>query len=268
MILKKNYGFIITLIVLNVLAVNVQAEEVLAKVGSEKITEQDLEYKLRSFPQKFQEFYSTDSGRDVLLKQLIKERMFYLEAKKKNYLEDKEVQAMLKNIERELMVNKYIIDFFDSIEISDDMIKNYYQKHKGSYKKVKASHILVKTKGEADKIAIEARKKDADFAALAKKHSTGPSASKGGDLGWFGQGAMVPEFEKAAFSLKKGEVSEPVKTSFGWHLIKVYDLQDPDNYKQVATEIRKQMLELEKTSKLEEKYQQLSDNYEVEIFEE
>ncbi len=87
---------------------------------------------------------------------------------------------------------------------------------------VKASHILVKKRSEAEKI-LEELKKGANFAELAKKHSECPSRKRGGDLGWFGRGKMVPEFEKAAFSLKKGELSDLVKTQFGYHLIKVTD---------------------------------------------
>ena len=89
-------------------------------------------------------------------------------------------------------------------------------------KKVKASHILVKTESEARKI-LDELKKGANFAKLAKQVSECPSKKKGGDLGWFGRGAMVREFEKAAFSLKKGEMSDIVKTQFGYHIIKVTD---------------------------------------------
>lgn len=87
-------------------------------------------------------------------------------------------------------------------------------------KQVKASHILVKTESEARKI-LEDLKKGADFAKLAKEKSQCPSKKRGGNLGWFGRGKMVPEFEKAAFSLKKGELSDIVKTQFGYHIIKV-----------------------------------------------
>lgn len=85
---------------------------------------------------------------------------------------------------------------------------------------IRASHILVKTKEDAEKIRQEiiAGK---DFATAAKEVSLCPSGKNGGDLGYFGKGAMVPEFEKAAFSLPVGKVSEPVKTQFGWHLIMV-----------------------------------------------
>ncbi len=85
--------------------------------------------------------------------------------------------------------------------------------------KVKASHILVKKHSEASRILDEI-KKGADFTELAKKHSLCPSGKKGGNLGFFQRGQMVKEFEQTAFSLKKGELSEVVKTQFGYHIIK------------------------------------------------
>lgn len=83
----------------------------------------------------------------------------------------------------------------------------------------KARHILVPDEADAKEIAEEARKEGADFAEIAKARSTGPSGPNGGDLGWFEAGQMVPEFQEAAFALKPGEVSDPVKTQFGWHVI-------------------------------------------------
>lgn len=86
--------------------------------------------------------------------------------------------------------------------------------------KVRASHILVKTEQEALGILFDL-KRGASFEEIAKQKSICPSAKKGGDLGWFGRGMMVKEFEQAAFALKKGELSKPIKTQFGWHIIKV-----------------------------------------------
>ncbi|MCX6648220.1 MAG: peptidylprolyl isomerase [Candidatus Bathyarchaeota archaeon] len=85
--------------------------------------------------------------------------------------------------------------------------------------KVRASHILVEKQSQALKV-LEELKAGADFRELAKKYSTCPSGKKGGDLGQFGRGQMVREFEQAAFALKAGQVSEPVKTQFGYHIIK------------------------------------------------
>ena len=87
---------------------------------------------------------------------------------------------------------------------------------------VKASHILVETKSQADFIKSKIDGGES-FETMAKKYSKCPSGENGGNLGYFEKGQMVPEFEDAAFELPVGKVSEPVKTEFGWHIIKVYD---------------------------------------------
>ena len=87
-------------------------------------------------------------------------------------------------------------------------------------KQIRASHILVEDERLANKL-YERISKGADFASLAKKHSTCPSGKKGGDLGYFRKGQMVPEFEKAAFALDVNGLSNPVTTKFGYHLIKL-----------------------------------------------
>jgi peptidyl-prolyl cis-trans isomerase C len=87
---------------------------------------------------------------------------------------------------------------------------------------VRASHILVNTEQEAKNIIAQLNA-GSKFEELAKKHSSCPSGQKGGDLGFFTRGKMVPEFEQAAFGLKNGQVSGPVRTAFGFHIIKVTD---------------------------------------------
>ncbi len=89
-------------------------------------------------------------------------------------------------------------------------------------KSVNASHILVPNARDAEGIMIRLSKGE-EFAALAKRFSRCPSKSKGGNLGWFGPGEMVPEFEKACFNGKKGEIVGPVKTEFGYHIILIND---------------------------------------------
>jgi peptidyl-prolyl cis-trans isomerase C len=89
-------------------------------------------------------------------------------------------------------------------------------------KEVNASHLLVKNEKKAKEI-LELIRGGETFEAMAKKYSLCPSKSKGGALGWFGRSQMVPEFEKAAFDGQPGTVVGPVRTEFGWHLIKVVD---------------------------------------------
>lgn len=87
---------------------------------------------------------------------------------------------------------------------------------------MRARHILVKTEQEA-KDLVKQLKAGADFTELAKKSSDGPSAQTGGDLGYFSRGQMVKQFEDAAFTLKPGQISDPIQTEFGWHVIRVED---------------------------------------------
>ncbi len=133
---------------------------------------------------------------------------------------------------------EYVIEtnYKDSMAISDKDIKDFYDKNPTSFKQdeqVQASHILIKTEGmddaqkkearaKIDALMVKAKMPDADFAALAKENSACPSSAKGGDLGMFGHGQMVPEFDKAAFAGKVGQVCpEIVETQFGYHIIKV-----------------------------------------------
>lgn len=90
-------------------------------------------------------------------------------------------------------------------------------------RQAKASHILVKTDTEAGSLLFDIKRGTISFEDAARKFSKCPSGKNGGDLGWFGRGQMVKEFEDAAFSLQKGEISKPVKTQFGWHLIRCDD---------------------------------------------
>ncbi|MBV9533477.1 MAG: peptidylprolyl isomerase [Bradyrhizobium sp.] len=124
---------------------------------------------------------------------------------------------------------------------TDDAMKKVYQdasKQISGEQEVHARHILVGTEEEAKQI-VEELKKGADFAELAKKKSKDPGASDGGDLGFFTKDQMVPEFSAVAFSLEPGKISDPVKTQFGWHIIKVEEKRNrqPPEFDQVKGQI-------------------------------
>lgn len=123
-------------------------------------------------------------------------------------------------IEEELIIQRYVEQEVKSkIDVSQNEIDAYFERQR---EEVRAKHILLKTEEEA--LAVLAQiKAGADFDKLAKEKSQGPSAEKGGDLGYFRDGDMVPEFSDAVFQMKKGEVSGPVKTQFGYHIIKLED---------------------------------------------
>lgn len=144
--------------------------------------------------------------------------------------------AFAEDLKRRLSVQKLIAaDIVPSIEVSEAEVREFYEANAERFvqpEQIRARHILIKVPKEADDAArasarerieaIHAEAKDgADFAELAKQRSEGPTAPKGGDLGFFGRGQMVKPFEEAAFALEPGAVSDPVQTSFGYHVIKV-----------------------------------------------
>jgi len=125
--------------------------------------------------------------------------------------------------------------------MTDDAMHKVYDeaiKQTPNEQEVHARHILVATEGEAKDIEAQL-KNGADFATLAKQKSKDPGAAEGGDLGYFTKDQMVPEFAEAAFKLDKGQISEPIKTQFGWHIIKLEDkrVKPTPSYDQVKGQL-------------------------------
>lgn len=136
--------------------------------------------------------------------------------------EPKSVALAVENQRRSLMAN-LAIDAILATSVTDEKLQAEYDAAYGNVEagqEYNAAHILVETEEKAKELVAEARG-GADFAELAKEHSTGPSGPNGGSLGWFGAGMMVPPFEEATFALEVGAISEPVQTQFGWHVIKL-----------------------------------------------
>lgn len=129
-------------------------------------------------------------------------------------------------IRKEMIIDKYRADFISKLNVEDKEAKKHFEENKDDYIKVRASHILVEKEEDA-KTILEKIKNGEDFHALAGKESIDTnSAVKGGDLGYFRKGDMVKEFEDVAFSLKPGEVSEIIKTDYGFHIIKLDEKLD------------------------------------------
>lgn len=154
-----------------------------------------------------------------------------------NIKDEKELKKIIKS---QLLMEKAASK---DVKVTDKELKQYYDNYKPE---IKARHILVKD----EKTALEVKKKlDAGekFEDLAKKYSTDTgSAQNGGDLGWFGPGKMVPDFDKAAFALKVNEISTPVKSEYGYHIIQVTEKKEKKSFDQM----KKQMEEEVKASKL------------------
>ncbi len=139
----------------------------------------------------------------------------------KNDLFEKRIDLMRKRLLLDMYLEKKTAE-----KVTDEEIKKVYENQvlaqSGNGEEVRARHVLLKTKEEAIDVMEKAKAGD-DFADLAKEFSTGPSGAQGGDLGYFTAERMVKPFSDAAFAMKAGDISEPVQTQFGWHVIKVED---------------------------------------------
>lgn len=164
-------------------------------------------------------------NRQVVIDELINREVLLQEANKLKLHKDKKIKAQLEQLKNNLLIQALISKSPASKPISEKELQDVYDKQVGSAdpKEFKARHILVKDEAKAKEL-IEKLNDGANFEETAKKESTGPSGKKGGDLGWFSAAQMVPSFSEATSKLKKGTHSQkPVKTRFGFHIIKLED---------------------------------------------
>jgi len=211
----------------------------LVTVNGKAITQEEVDQELMQATQgRFNQVPADRQAafRQQVLQQLIGKELIYDDAKKSGIINSKEYKTEYKKLEqrmkKELAIQVWQKKLLDSIKISTKELKDYYKKNKEEFNEkesVHARHILVKTEEEAKKIIAQLKSLSGDklkekFIELAKKYSTGPSGPKGGDLGYFSKGQMVPAFNDKVFSMKKGQVTlKPVKTQFGYHVIYVED---------------------------------------------
>jgi len=198
-----------------------------AKVGSATITKSDLDREMQSLPDYAKQLFADEQGREKFLDELIKKEILYQEAVKKGLDKTPEFQRKVEDFRKLTLASELLEkEIVSKARVSDQDARDYYNKHKEEFvtaSQIRASHILVKTEEEAKKV-LSRLKKGENFGEIAKKESLDKgSAQNGGDLGFFGRGQMIPAFEKAAAALKAGELSGPVKTEYGYHIIKVTD---------------------------------------------
>lgn len=194
-----------------------------------------------------------ENVRQNVLRGLISEKLLYKEAITAGYDKNEDVKKRLAALEKQIIIQSFMEQKAKGL-VTDAQLKTAYEAKAAAMKgqeEAKASHILVANEDEAKKIAAEL-KKGGDFNKIAKeKSSDKASGANGGDLGWFSKEKMVPEFAEAAFKLKKGETSEPIKTTFGWHIIK---LEDRRPLQVASFEEMKESLRAEVTNKSVQTY--------------
>lgn len=205
-------------------------KDFLAKVNDKIITQEYFMQKLNSLPEWAKGRFTTEEGKRQFLEEIIKEELLFQEAMRTGIDREKDFLNTVDEFKRMTLVSTLLKREIEGKAVTDDKeVRDFYEKHSDAYKlddQVRARHILVDTEEKAEEV-LQKILKGEDFEELAKNFSTDHStAVKGGDLGFFGKGRMVPDFEQAAFSLKVGEVSEPIKTKFGYHIIKVIEIKE------------------------------------------
>lgn len=224
-------NFLVTNIIFILSIANLSAKDlntiVAAKVNNHIISAQDVLNAVSTLPENVKtkplfEIYPRVIN-ELINKHLITKRAY----SEKLDLDQNVINLIKKN--KDSILAKYWLNNFIKNETSEENVKNFYNNYVKSFQKyteINASHILVKTKNEAVSIINKLNNKS-QFSELARAYSIGPSAKNGGNLGWFGPGQMVKEFEKAAFLLEKGNISQkPIKTKFGFHVIKLNDIRN------------------------------------------
>ena len=242
---------------------------VLAVVNGKEITQQDVYMFLNELGPEVATQFQSPEGIKKIVEELVNQELLYLEAVEKKFDNDeifkKELERIEANILKQYAINKLLSD----IKVSEEEITNYYNEHKEHFntpEAVRASHILVNDEKRANEIVNEI-KGGLSFEEAAKKYSTCPSKEMGGDLGEFTKGKMIPEFENAAFELEVGVVSEPVKSQFGYHIIKVeyHNEEGVSTLEEAKDKVTQQVLGLKQQEKYLSKTEELKNKYDVKI---
>jgi peptidyl-prolyl cis-trans isomerase C len=246
--------------------------KVLATIDNDKITMEEFNRELDKIPMNMKMAVATESGKKSFLDNLIIKALLLREASKDKIEDEKEFQARLLDIKTQLLIESLLKKKITSdTRLSDEDIKKYYETNKDKFKKgkeINTRHILLKTEEEAKQIR-EKLQSGEDFIELAKKYSIEPNAkTTGGEIGFHPQGALLPEYEEAAFKLTKvGQVSGIVKSQYGYHIIRLEGTKPPSfvAFDEVKDFIKQQMLQ-EKQKEFVEKYiEELKKNAKITI---
>lgn len=198
----------------------------LAKIGSKTFTDVDMKNLMgNNLPEVQKQQINNDADiRSRMVDNMVVEELFVQEAEKTGIAKDKEFQTALDRARRQLLTQRYLQRTVQP-KLTDANMEAFFNKNKARYSQdeVRAYHVLLKTEAEAKEVYGKAKAGE-DFEVLAKKYSKDPSVAQNmGDLGFFTRSRMVPQFADKAFSMKAGEISEPVKSPFGFHVIKVVE---------------------------------------------
>ena len=229
---------------------------ILAKVGGLSIMESEVNEMVMTLRQRGQN-YDHPQGRAAILEQLIANKLLLIEAQKNLYEHNAAFKAQLEKVKEDMLINFAASKVLDEVkDATEEEVKKYYDDNMDKFQKgesVNASHILVDSEDKANEILAKINAGEVSFEDAARENSTCPSKDNGGNLGEFTRGQMVPEFDEAVFAMEVGAISSPVKTQFGYHLIKLISKSEASTYD--FEEIKAQLTDMVNQEKRQNAFQ-------------
>lgn len=271
--MKRNRLFLILALAVSLSHCTKKEEkpQVLARIENRTITIEDFRREIESLPEFFKPLLVEPKAKKEFLGKLIDREILILEAEKVGIDKREDVMRKIEECRRGVILEAFISEIMaGKDEVTDEEAKKYYDEHKEEFQlgeRIRVRHIVVKTLEEAQEIKKRLERGE-DFAELARKYSISPAAKWGGDLGYIQRGQVGKEFEKAAFSLKKpGDISDIVKTTFGYHIIKLEDRKPPQqlSFEEVKDKIKNRLKEEKRSKILEEYLKKAKKSYKIEV---
>ena len=264
-----------SLLAVAVMASSVAASDILATVNGKNITKADAQAFVTAAAPNSSFMQLTPQEQKMVTDRLVEKELFTELAAKEGFEKKPEFQRNMEKLKNELLVNMWMKAQMDSIVVSDGEAKEFYEKNSAKFMQqdsMHARHILVKDEKEAQEIidSLKSLKGEAlktKFIEVAQTKSTGPSGPKGGDLGTFAKGQMVPEFSDAAWALEVGHITtKPVKTQFGYHVIFLEEKTPakPTSYDEVKDKILAMLKQQQFTTKVGEIAKELKSKAKIE----
>lgn len=245
-------------------------DKILANVAGIPITEAELNGMIAEFAARGQNL-DNPQGRGMVLEQLISNKLLLADARKNLYEHSPEFKAQLERVKEDMLVHFAMSKTLEGVKpVSDEEAKAYFDGHKERFvsgETVNASHILVDSEEKANSLLAEIQNGSISFEDAARQHSSCPSKENGGNLGEFTRGQMVPEFDEAVFAMSTGDITGPVKTQFGYHLIKLNskNASKPLDFPQIKEQIKQMLYKERQQGALKSKINQLKILYPVDM---
>ncbi len=244
--------------------------KILATVAGTPITDADVDAFLSELGPRAQS-YNNPEGRKIVLTQLISTKLILIDAKRNLLEAEPEFKAQLARLKDSLLSNYATEKLLSAVSVSDKEVRDYYDANTDKFligDSVNASHILVDTEEEANDILIRIDAGEISFEDAAVAHSSCPSKANGGNLGDFTRGQMVAEFDEAVFAMEVGEITRtPVKTQFGYHLIKLNSKSESKTaaFEEVSGDIKDALLNEKQRKAYDSRINQLKILYPVDM---